>query len=736
LELLNESHFEFAPIVGKVSPPQDSLTLIVKGTFRLSPGETTTLVEEQLLPTGDELYEDDDEGQGSCRYDSDFAYFKPHTDLLLVGNCHPPAGKAVPSCRVTFQVGNYAKPLAVFGNRYWDGIMRTQSTPEDFTSMPLKYENSYGGNDFKKNPVGKGSGKIQLENGISKRPLPNIENIQQLIISPDNQPDPVGFGPLGRMWQQRYSKMGSYKGAWLKEQWPWFPKDFDWSHFNAAPADMQVKGYINGDEELFFENLHPTHSQYRSRLPGLRARLFINECTQTAQNEIQFKEITMNLDTLWVDMEAETLVLLWRGITNVLSEDYEEIQHIFIACENMEEAEQSIDYYHDLFLKKLAEEASDEAYEVKPIEDEEADDTTEIDEEIAKAEAQMRASLVEAGIDPDNLPEPTAEQKAEEAKMLKELGYEEEIETPSITRESIIESAKHGESFANEDLNGLDLSSIKIDKLNLQAAILSGVNFKNTDLSGAMLAEANLAHADLSYANLRDANLKDADLTGANLTGADLTGACLEDALFENANMQKTTLTNVNAENAIFSETNLTEATLINSLLKSADFSKCLLDKTNFQGADLSEASVEGATGKQVNMAETNLTELRASNGCNFSQGSFRQATGKESIWAKAILTGSDFTYSQMEGADFSSADLTGANLSAANMKFARFTKANLTDAILEQMNLFQGSLEKTNLTRTNFKGSNLYGVEFLDAIFAETVVELSNLKMTKLSNR
>ena len=93
MELLNESHFEFAPIVGKVSPPQDSLTLIVKGTFRLSPGETTTLVDEQLLPTGDELYEDDDEGQGSCRYDSDFAYFKPYTDLLLVGNCHPPAGR-------------------------------------------------------------------------------------------------------------------------------------------------------------------------------------------------------------------------------------------------------------------------------------------------------------------------------------------------------------------------------------------------------------------------------------------------------------------------------------------------------------------------------------------------------------------------------------------------------------------------------------------------------------------
>ena len=709
----------------------------MKGTFLLSPDGKVETTKEQEFPSGDLYYsEHDEQVDSSVWYDSDFAYFKPHTDLLLVGNCHPPEGKAMPSCRVTFQVGNYAKQLAVFGNRYWQGSMQAQSAPEAFTSMPIKYENSYGGDGYKKNPVGKGREKTQQENGVSKHSLPNIENFQQIIVSPDNQPDPVGFGPLGRMWQERYSKVGTYKGNWLKERWPWFPKDFDWSHFNAAPADMQVKGYINGNEELFFENLHPTHSQYRSQLPGIRIRLFVNESKQQAnQHDEQFKEVTMNLDTLWVDMEAEKLVLLWRGITNVLSEDYEEIQHVFIASEKVEEPAESIAYYHDLFLKKLAEEASDEAYEVKPIE-EEILDTSEIDEEIAKAEAQMRASLVEAGIDPDNLSEPTAEQKAEEAKLLKEIGYEEEIDVPALTRESIIEGAKHGETFANEDLNGLDLSGIKIDKINLQAANLSNVKFINTDLSGAILVDANLANANLSYANLREVNLKNADLTGANLTGADLTGACLEDALLEKTEMKKTILNQVIAKNAIFSEANLTEAIFRNSDLQGADFSKSILDKSDFQGANLSEASVEGAAGKQVNMAETNLTELRASDGCDFSYGSFRKAVGKESIWSKAILTGANFTYSEMEGANFSSANLSSANLSAANMKFTRFTKANLTGATLVKMNLFQGSLEKTNLTKTNFSGSNLYGVEFLDAIFAETVFASSNLKMTKLSNR
>ncbi len=126
MEVFNNTSFMLAPLVGRIGFPNHSLTLILKGTFDLKPGEKTVLSKKQLFSTGNELYEDDDEGQGSCRYDSDFAYFKPHTDLLLVGNCHPPEGKALPSCRVTFQVGNHAKQLAVFGNRYWQGSMQAQ----------------------------------------------------------------------------------------------------------------------------------------------------------------------------------------------------------------------------------------------------------------------------------------------------------------------------------------------------------------------------------------------------------------------------------------------------------------------------------------------------------------------------------------------------------------------------------------------------------------------------------
>ncbi len=234
-----------------------SLTVICKGTFECRANQAPVPSEDQLLPVGDEFYLGDEEGAGSSHYESDFAYFKPRADLLLVGKCHVPNGISTKACRVTFQVDSKVKSLAVFGNRYWNGRFKTMSDPEPFTEMDLRYENSYGSDGYNKNPVGKGYKKEQGDSGSEMWPLPNIENIQHRINSSDDHPDPAGFAPLGKMWHERFSKMGTYKGTWLKERWPWFPKDFDWSHFNAAPSDMQVEGYLRGDEKLFFENLHP-----------------------------------------------------------------------------------------------------------------------------------------------------------------------------------------------------------------------------------------------------------------------------------------------------------------------------------------------------------------------------------------------------------------------------------------------------------------------------------------------
>ncbi len=322
IEVVNTTAFQIAWIAGKKEHPQDSLSLIVKGTFQLNPGDKAIEIAESLPVTGDEFVDYDPKKE--LLYDSDFAYFKENTDLLLKGSCHTPEAKALRTCDVTFSVAGTQKTLKVHGPRYATPSLlgESSSEAEPFITMPLSYENAYGGEGYTKNPMGKGRDKDI--NGIKW--LPNI-------IDPKlGEKEPAGFGPIYRGWEQRASKMGSYKGDYLEKRWPWFPEDFDWSYFNAAPEGMQYDGYLQGNESLYLKNLHPSISQYRAQLPNVKPRCFLHE----PDGDEEFREVDMNLDTLWIDMDKEQLVLVWRGITEIQTPNYEEFSHVYLAKEDME----------------------------------------------------------------------------------------------------------------------------------------------------------------------------------------------------------------------------------------------------------------------------------------------------------------------------------------------------------------------------------------------------------------
>ncbi len=738
MEIINKTLFPIAPYVGRVGFPKHSLTLIVKGTFDLVHKGTATISEEQLFPTGDELYSDDDEGDGSHFYGSDFAYFKPRADLLLAGKCCSPGGQPIQACKVTFGVGAQSKTLGVFGDRYWSQITKIIFDPQPFTEMELRYENSFGGEGFKKNPVGKGYGTLKHTDGMIKRPLPNIEDLKHLVDSPNSQPEPVGFGPVDSLWPQRYAKLGTYEGSWLKERWPWYPTDFDWGYYNAAPVDMQVEGYLNGDESLYFENLHPSISHYHSRLPGLRPRLFISKQDAARQDESLFFESDLNLDTLWVDMEAEKLVLVWRTVIEVLSEDYDEVGHVFMAAESMDDPRKTEEYYHDYFLKRF-EQKDEAALDENPTDYEEFPETEDIDidEEIKKVEDEIRVACIEAGIDPDqDIPEPTEEDKQEEIRILKELGIEPDVEKIPFTREMIMDRIARGEGFCGEDLSTIDLSGLDLQGVDFSDAILDGANFEKSILTKADFTNANLQKVSFVSANLKGAVLKDADLTLAVLTGADLSEADIQDAIFDQANLQNTLFDSCNAENVSFLGSDLTDASLKNMQGRAADFSKSKLVGADFRCAILIEASVEDAVGVGVNMKDADLSGLKASGKTNFSKGCFQKVLAPYSIWENAILDEADFSLSSMEGANFASASLKLAVFIGADLKFSRLSKADLYQAKCMTMNLFEATLEKANLTRTDFRASNMYGAEFLDSIIDGTMFGDANLKMTKLSKK
>src|SRR5262249_29887440 len=136
--------------------------------------------------------------------------------------------------------------------------------------------------------------------------------------------------PLSPNWPQRNKKLGTdYGSTWKKTRAPYYAADFDGSFFNAAPPDQQIEGYLRGDEELAFDNLHPAESRFRARLPGVCPCVLVRHTDGTTRN------VPMVLDTLLADLEAERLALVWRGLTLVAEDDLDDVRTLFIACETL-----------------------------------------------------------------------------------------------------------------------------------------------------------------------------------------------------------------------------------------------------------------------------------------------------------------------------------------------------------------------------------------------------------------
>lgn len=755
MNIVNQTVLKIVPLPGRLQFPKHSLTWIVKGTFDLKVNGIAAPAEEQKFPTGEEFYSGDEEKNGSPRYESDFAFFKPHADLLLVGACYSPNGRPVGRCPATFRVGDKSKTVGVLGNRRWEKRwLSWQATePDPFTRMELCYENSFGGEKLPANPVGKGFAEVSDDTGGKFRPLPNLEDPAHLIVGRGDRPAPAGFGPLGRGWALRQSKVGTYKGAYRKTRWPWFPEDFDWTYFNAAPPDQQLEGYLRGDESLVFENLHPQHARYESKLPGLRIRCFVHRLNEGSQSEMRFDEVELKLDTLWVDMEAEKLVLVWRGWTAVSSEDHEEIKHCFVMTEPLAQSPATLDFCYRKFIDvKAAEETPFEPESpppAEPIPPEEVLDPAaaaaaldelqkEKDETKRKIEAQIAALNAQLGFDkfPPEIQQQTSQMQAKLAERLSE--------TDPARSAQLAEEAHHADlrnAFGKLGLDPDNLPPLTDEARSAQMRLLDELGLggpemqgdpqlaKSASILGAAFAKAGVNTDDLiaeitklkerigsneepepatekaapwTRESVQAWNAEDGNFEGADLRGLDLSDLDLHDANFAGANLAGVPLRKAKLQQANFSKANLagadlSDADLTQANAAEADFSEARLNQTNLKEADLAGAKLKKAdlAGAILDGAVLESVDLT---GANLAGSS---AIG--TLFPHANLTNANFQKGIGLNADF-----TGAILSGANFQEANLTEAALLSATGHQVNLSRAILTKVRSAGCDFTGANM----------------------------
>ncbi len=786
MKVFKEKELSIGWIVSKIRPPRLSATFFVKAVFSIALDKKASLTGG--IPLCGDVYSDDEPNK-SLVYESDFAPFKPRADVLLVGMVHAPRGKSVPFLEVRFRVGALSKTLNVTGQRGWEQKLLGRlivSDPEPFTQMPIVYERAFGGPGYKKNPVGRGYDSHQA---------PNVEDPGRFAKGPRDNAEPAGYGPLGASWEQRACLVGTYDKSWLRERWPWFPEDFDWAYFNAAPRDQQVEGYLRGDEELEFDNLHPEHSVYRSTLPGLRARCFVNERLQ--HGELHFREVPLNLDTLWINVEEEKLILVWRGVADVRTMKLKEIEDIVAVTEPLSEPPKNLDHYRKTLLgpaaptQGAAEEAAarweaefqarfadmEKRFAEADNEFVQADQLVQrYEAEAAEALADQKAALIASGVDPKLLeggagPRILAEAGAALAASLAQLkasdpqaaaqldqidpsvfqqieketeDLEREVEDlrkemkalkpPVMTRDSVQAALAAGQVLEKQDLSEVDLAGMDLSNANLAGAVFRKANLKGAKLAKANLSKADLTGADLSNADLTGAVLDEADLTGAVFANTKVSGLSLAHATLSGLDLKGADFSRSTGKGANFSKSNLVGARFTRAKLPQASFSDCALEKADFRGAELQGAGFESVKAAEINMEGAQIVGLRAGPKSVFTKGNFKKVNGTRSVWEGSMLDGADFSRALLSRAQFSDASLRNALFDRADLSHAAFDDACLRGAILTNANVLRATFDRADLAEAKVSNSNFFEAGFWETVTVKTDFQKANVKSTLLS--
>jgi hypothetical protein len=119
---------------------------------------------------------------------------------------------------------------------------------------------------------------------------------------------PAGFGIIGRAWQPRIDKAGTYDDVWQESRHPYLPEDFEFAYWNGAPEDQQI------DELPVDAHIELTHMNESGKLtfdlPGHRAFLMLRYESGAIIPR------RMLIDTCIIDAEALTVSLVWRGFVS------------------------------------------------------------------------------------------------------------------------------------------------------------------------------------------------------------------------------------------------------------------------------------------------------------------------------------------------------------------------------------------------------------------------------------
>lgn len=319
--------------------------------------------EQELLYFSDEAYGKINET--SLLFPSDIVPYKPASDIIIAANANAPNDRPTKSweCGIAIEGEKRLEQcLKVYGPRKWEPKWRfgtpdepspkrhgfskwVMSDPEPATSVPIRYENAWGGQHTRtsddgseeilvreENPLGAGWIDSELTDHTKPVPAPQLEWIGEEISDPYKTYTPACLGPIMPAWLPRRPLGGTFDQDWVDNKRPWWPDDYDFAYHNAAPKALQWEGFLRGDETIRFENMVMGAPEFDLELFGTG----LLACYGNTEQQ-------MALDTLLLDLRAPDkedwlITLTWRLVLPPDLAEAVTLDEVFVAHQRYKQA--------------------------------------------------------------------------------------------------------------------------------------------------------------------------------------------------------------------------------------------------------------------------------------------------------------------------------------------------------------------------------------------------------------
>ncbi|OQY59153.1 MAG: hypothetical protein B6245_08125 [Desulfobacteraceae bacterium 4572_88] len=595
---------------------------------------------------------------------------KPRGEFLISGSFFPPGKQESTEGWVRVKIGKQEKKLYVFGPRKWRNGLPSKSEP--FTSMPIDFAHAFGGEGYKKNPDGM---------GYKDGRLPCVDNPKHLVASPGDTPEPAGFSPLNPSWPQRMQFQGTYDSSYLQKYFPGYPEDLDWHFFLCAPKDQWISGYFQENESFEIHHMHPDIPVIRGTLPNLYARCFLNH-TINRKGELQFSELPLNLDTIWLFPEKLLGLMIWRGVIEVADDEAEQISHVLVAYEDRAHPPRTHEDYRQALERRINSDDSLLNYfnteDLIPIgakcamellqesafaDDEESEFSKNLD---AKAEAirKMADEKIEEAIQQAEKAQadiPKEVQESPEFKDMPKLDLREQLKAKPKPDPDVEELNKKLETLlpwiTAGDPKKIQLKKFSFDKIDKMMAAVDELMEKKQKQAKDEIAKVKPQIEEQLKKAQEELDKLPEDEKEGMADQLKETQAQLQQALdmmdMDTKKQPKAPLPRINAEEII------AQIGQISPQVTEAD--KAHLEMANFYEANLIGASMKKANLEKASMQKAKLT------GANLSSANLEMAQLSEVFAHLSVFSGANLSYADLSHAIIQEADFSGTQLFRTN---------------------------------------------------------------------